>query len=134
MAETIFTKIINKEIPAHIIYEDDHNLAFLDITPHAQGHTLVVPKTEAETIVDLDEDQIASLFSAVKNTAKKIQDILKPDGFNIGINHGEFAGQTIPHLHVHIMPRFEGDSGGSMHSVVSNPGDKSVEEIAEMFK
>lgn len=125
----LFCKIANKEIPADVIYEDASATAVLDIHPHSPGHVMVLPKTHAETILDLPGNAIAPVFGAVKNVAALLQAKLKPDGFTIGINHGKVSGQTIDHLHIHIIPRWRGDSGGSIHSVVDNPPKESFGEI-----
>lgn len=130
----LFCKIIKKEIPCHQIYEDENNLAFLDITPHAKGHTVVISKIHASNLLDLEDNKLQSLILAVKKTTQLLKEKLNPDGFTIGINHGEVSGQTIPHLHIHLFPRYHQDGGGSVHSIIKNPGDKSVEEIAELFK
>lgn len=133
MKQTVFSKILAGEIPNYTVYEDEHTLAFLDISPCAKGHTLVIPKTYAETISDADEDVLSALFRAVQKTIQRIDAVLNPDGYNIGLNHGDAGGQAVPHVHVHIIPRWNGDGGTSMHSIVSNPGDMSVEEVAALF-
>jgi len=134
MEDCIFCKITKGEIPNHTVYEDQKVLAFLDIHPHAKGHTVVIPKVHAETYFDLNEDLLEHLSLGIKRTMEKIDKVLNPDGYNVGWNHGTVAGQVVPHLHVHIMPRWEGDGSGSMHTIINNAGDKSVEEIAELFK
>ncbi len=134
MSDCIFCKIIAGEIDSYKVYEDENVLAFLDINPHAKGHTLVVPKIHAETIFDLDDEQMEKLSVAVKRTAEKIDSVLHPEGYNIGWNHGKIGGQVVPHLHVHIMPRYNGDRGGNMHSIISNDGGMSVGQIAKMFE
>jgi histidine triad (HIT) family protein len=134
MMDCIFCKIINKEIDSKIIYEDSQNLAFLDIHPHAPGHTVVIPKKHTKTILELDASEIKDLFMALKNTLEIIQNTINPDGFTIGINHGESAGQAIPHLHIHLIPRFKNDGGGSIHSVVLNKPKESIEEIYKKIK
>lgn len=133
MADTIFSKILKKEIPNYTVYEDEHVLAFLDIHPHAKGHTLVIPKKEVVFIGELSEQEVATLFVGVQKTIKKIQEVLNPDGFNVGWNHGKAGGQAVDHVHVHILPRWKGDGGGSQHSVISNPGNVSVKDIAALF-
>lgn len=133
MPDCLFCKIVAGQIPYHKIYEDKSNLAFLDIKPHAQGHTVVIPKVHAETVFDLSEKQNKDLMTAVLNTMKRIQDKLHPDGFNVGWNHNPAGGQVVPHLHVHIFPRYTGDGGGSLHSIVKNPGTRGVEEVAGLF-
>lgn len=134
MIDCIFCKIINKEIDSKIIYEDSQNLAFLDIHPHAPGHTVVIPKKHTKTILELNASEIKDLFMALKNTLEIIQNTINPDGFTIGINHGESAGQAIPHLHIHLIPRFKNDGGGSIHSVVLNKPKESIEEIYKKIK
>ena len=131
--DCIFCKIIKGEIPNYTVYEDEKVLAFLDINPHAKGHTVVIPKVHAETYFDLNEDLLEHLSLGIKRSMEKIDKTLNPDGYNVGWNQGEVAGQVVPHLHVHIMPRYEGDGGGSMHSIVNEVGDESVEEIAKKF-
>ncbi|PIZ95259.1 MAG: HIT family protein [Candidatus Magasanikbacteria bacterium CG_4_10_14_0_2_um_filter_33_14] len=134
MSDCVFCKIVSGEIPNYTVYEDDYTLAFLDITPRAKGHTLVIPKRHALNLLDLDEDSVSKLLPAVKKVQEKIDIVLKPDGYNIGWNHGEAGGQVVPHLHIHIMPRFSGDGGSNMHAIVNNPGSESVEEIFKLFK
>ena len=71
---------------------------------------------------------------STKKIMQRIQEVLQPDGFNVGWNHNTAAGQVVPHLHIHIFPRYNGDGGGSMHSIVRNPGEMSVDNVAELFK
>ncbi len=130
--ECIFCKIINKEIPNHTVYEDDHVLAFLDIFPHAKGHTVVIPKLHAETIFDLSGEEARELMRGVKQAMERIEAVLHPEGYNVGWNHGDIGGQMVKHLHVHIMPRYSGDEGKSMHAIVNHPqGD--VSELVKLF-
>lgn len=132
--DCLFCKIIKKEIPAEIIYEDDRSLAILDINPRAPGHAMVMSKIHSQTILDLPENKLGLLFEAVKKVAGLIQKGLKPEGFTIGINQGKISGQVIDHLHVHVIPRFEGDGGASVHSVVNNPPKESLKDIADKIK
>jgi histidine triad (HIT) family protein len=125
----LFCKIVAKEIPGKIIYEDDSVLGLLDINPRSPGHTMVVPKFHAENILDLPDDRLAGVFLAVKKVTELLKSRLSPDGFTIGINHGKVSGQMVEHLHIHIMPRWAGDGGSSVHSVVDNPPKVSVDEI-----
>lgn len=132
MVDCIFCKIIKGEVPNYTVYEDESVLAFLDIFPHAKGHAVVIPKKHVETYFDLSEDGLVQLSVGVKKTMEKIQTVLKPDGFNVGWNQKPAGGQVVPHLHIHIFPRFEGDGGGSMHSIIKKwEGD--VKEIAQKF-
>ncbi len=134
MQDCLFCSIVEKRIPAEIVYEGSSAVAFLDIHPHAPGHTMVIPKTHAETLLDLDAASVQHLFSAVREVASLLKRALHPDGFTIGINHGKHAGQAVDHLHVHIMPRFVGDGGGSVHSVVENPPSESIGAMARKIR
>ena len=134
MENCVFCKIIKGEIPNYTVYENEHTLAFLDIKPHAKGHTVVIPKTHETTVFDLNEETLHHVMDSVKKTMQIIQEKLNPEGFNVGWNHNSYAGQVVPHLHVHIFPRFQGDNGESMHSIVNSPGDMSVEDLAAIFK
>lgn len=133
MPDCIFCKIIKGEVPNYTVYEDKAVLAFLDIFPHAKGHTVVVPKRHIDTYFDLSDDETDKLSAGIKKVMEKIQAVLKPDGFNVGWNQSPAGGQVVPHLHIHILPRYEGDGGGSMHSIIKNPGDVAVGEVAKMF-
>lgn len=103
----IFCKIINKEIPSSIVYEDDDLLAILDLAQTTLGHTLVMPKKHYANILEIPDDELAHLMSIVKMLAKKISDKLGAKGFNLLVNTNEVAGQTVMHLHVHIIPRYD---------------------------
>ena len=131
--DCLFCKIINKEIPNFMVYEDENALAFLDIFPHTSGHTVVIPKKHFNTPFEMSRDEFEKFSVGLKNTLNKVQKILNPDGYNVGWNQGVVGGQVVPHLHVHILPRYDSDGGGSMHSIIKNPGDKSVEEIFGLF-
>lgn len=133
MDNCIFCKISAREIPNYTVYEDDHTLAFLDIHPVAKGHTVVIPKVHAETLLDLNSELTKEFFAGVKAALERVEKVLSPDGFNVGFNHGKAGGQAVGHLHVHIIPRFHNDGGGSMHSIVKNPSDVAVEDLAKLF-
>ena len=102
--KTIFEKIVDKEIPANIIYEDEKHLAFLDIQPFEKGHTLVIPKKAYETIFDMPEEEFLELQKVVLKLAKKINQELG-GGLNILQNNYKMAGQIVPHVHFHLVPR-----------------------------
>lgn len=106
---TIFSKIIAGEIPSTKIYEDNQCVAILDIYPNNKGHTLVIPKQEVETMIDCPDSLLQHLFTVAKKVAEKQLEALGCDGFNVTINNKPAAGQEIPHLHLHIIPRYEGD-------------------------
>ncbi|MDI6717490.1 MAG: HIT family protein [Patescibacteria group bacterium] len=129
----LFCKIVNKEIPADMFYENENAVAILDIHPRAPGHSVIIPKFHAQNILELPDDKIEAVFGAVKKTTQILKDKFSPDGFTIGINHGKVSGQAVDHLHIHIIPRYYADGGGSMHSVVNNPPE-SLDEIKKKIK
>ncbi len=106
----IFCKIVNGEVPAYKVYEDEKTVAFLDIFPRAYAHTLVVPKKHFETIDEMDEEYLAALIKSVKNVAKLLKEKLNAEGYNIVSNNGRASGQEVMHVHIHILPRFENDN------------------------
>ena len=107
--ENIFTKIIRREIPTEIIYEDDDFMAILDILPVNPGHILLMPKHSYKNIFDMPEDILKKVGPLLKTMALAQKETLEADGVNIGLNNEKAAGQVIFHAHFHIMPRFEGD-------------------------
>ncbi len=133
MTECIFCNIVAGKIPNYTVYEDSHSLAFLDVFPHAKGHTVVIPKIHAESFFDINEELVKDFFLAVRKAMDRIDHVLHPDGYNVGWNDQPTAGQAVPHLHVHIFPRWEDDGGKSMHAIVNNPGDISVPDVAKIF-
>jgi len=102
--ETLFTKIIKREIPASIIYEDENTLAILDINPFEKGHTLVIPKKPYETIMQMPEKEFLELMKIVKKIADHYEKTLDC-GINIWQNNKSISGQEIMHVHFHIIPR-----------------------------
>lgn len=107
MEDSIFTKIINGEIPAYKIYEDDKTIAFLDIDPTRYGHTLVVPKLQIDQYIDLPEDDYIALWKTVKKVAARLREVLKTERVGIVIK-----GVDVPHAHVHLLPFNEGQHLG----------------------
>lgn len=109
-SDNIFAKILRGEMPCHKVYEDDAVMAFMDVFPQSLGHTLVLPKTEARNILDLPEDDLVELIKRVKKIAAGVRAALSPDGIAISQFTGAPAGQTIFHIHFHIVPRYEGEA------------------------
>jgi histidine triad (HIT) family protein len=106
---TIFSKIIAREVPANIIYEDERVLAFLDINPVQPGHTLVIPKTPSENGLSTDPEDLAHIMKVAQKIAHAQIAILQCDGVNFSMNNGAAAGQKVFHTHLHIIPRFNED-------------------------
>ncbi|WP_227937858.1 HIT family protein [Alkalihalobacillus deserti] len=111
----VFCKIANGEIPASKIYEDEHVLAFLDISQVTKGHTLVIPKTHQTDLFDLQEETAKHIYSVVPKLASAIKQTYEAEGLNLVNNNGEVAGQTVFHYHVHLIPRYgKGDGFGAV--------------------
>lgn len=104
----LFCKIIAKEIPAEIVFENENVLAFLDIGPVSEGHTLVIPKAHADNLSVGNETDALELMRVIHHLAPRILKAVEADGYNLGMNHGECAGQEVMHTHLHIMPRKQG--------------------------
>lgn len=107
--DSIFTKIIKREIPAYIIYEDDLIISFLDISQTTKGHTLVITKNEYKNIFEVPEDIFMHLFKIVQKVSWAVNKAFNPIGLNLLNNNHEIAGQTVFHYHVHIIPRYTKD-------------------------
>lgn len=103
-ADNIFAKILRSELPCVKVYEDEQTLAFMDIMPQAEGHTLVIPKEPAETLMDLSAEGAASLINRVQLIARAVKKGLNADGITVFQLNGAAAGQTVPHIHFHILP------------------------------
>lgn len=104
----IFCKIVNKQAPASIIYEDENVLAFMDIRPLNEGHTLIIPKEHYVDIFDTPSDLLGRVYNIVKATSIAIKKAQKADGISIIQQNGKAAGQDVFHLHVHAIPRYNG--------------------------
>lgn len=115
MSDCLFCKIIAKEIPASIVYETDDILAFLDLHPVNKGHVLVVPKQHSEGSHDASPAVLGTLLAAIQKIAQGIGKVTGAPAYNVLQNNGAAAGQVIPHLHFHIIPRFEGDGFTHWH-------------------
>ncbi len=107
MDDTIFGKIIRREIPADIVYEDENTLAFLDIMPNTPGHTLVIPKKPSRNIFNIDEGSLAAVMRTVRKIAPAVRDAVGAKGVHINSNHEPEAGQIVFHTHFHIIPRHD---------------------------
>ena len=105
---TIFSRIMRGELPCEKILETEHEFAFLDINPFAEGHTLVVPKLEIARFEELPEPLAQSLIVTVQQVARAVMAAMGTTHYNISLNNGSAAGQEVPHVHFHVVPRFEG--------------------------
>ncbi len=108
----VFCAIAEGEIPCFKVYEDDFVLAYLDINPFSKGHTLVIPKAHTTGLLDTGDEMLAKIIASVKKVAAHLKATLPCEGFNILQNNGAVAGQTVMHVHFHIVPRYEGEGEG----------------------
>tara|TARA_Y100000310_G_scaffold345746_1_gene469166 strand:+ start:10481 stop:10888 length:408 start_codon:yes stop_codon:yes gene_type:complete len=109
MSDCIFCKLVKGEIPSSKVFEDDKTIAFLDIAPVNKGHVLVIPKEHFETILDTPEDTLKEVIATTKKVTAAVKKGVNADGITVGQSNFEAAGQVVPHLHFHIMPRFKDD-------------------------
>lgn len=133
MQDSVFTRILSRELPAAIVYEDDLAFAFMDAGQLNPGHVLVATKQQFETILDIDDDTAAALFRTVYRVARAVQAAFEPEGLTI-LQANKTAGwQTVPHLHVHVVPRYQNDGVGLVWPR-KNPPLEELRRIAEKIK
>jgi histidine triad (HIT) family protein len=107
--DCLFCKIVAGELPATIVAEDERTIAFMDINPATRGHALVIPRTHARDLYDVDPEDLAAVAVAAQRLATRVRDNLGADGVNLLNSSGAAAWQTVFHFHVHVIPRYEGD-------------------------
>jgi len=130
MSDCIFCKIGKGEIPSHKIYEDEHTLAFLDLTPINKGHTLVIPKEHYENILDTPKETLKQIIITVKKIAIALSK--DSEGINVVQNNKKAAGQVVDHIHFHVMPRYSNDSYPLCKGKSYKEGE--AEKVAESIK
>ena len=132
--DCIFCKIISGQIPSKIIHETTHSVAFLDAFPLAKGHTLVIPKNHHVKIQDMSDEENSDLFSLVHKVLSKVDRLT--GATLVAIHNGKDAGQEIPHVHVHLVPRNAGDSAGPIHSMFNSVkfSDSEIEQVYNKLK
>ena len=131
VSDCIFCKIVAGEIPASKVYEDDHFLAFLDISQVTPGHTLVIPKKHARNLLEMTPDETAALFNIVARVTKKVESATRPQGMNIISNMEEIAGQSVFHTHVHILPRYSQEDDLKIDFIAHEP---DFDRLAQLSK
>lgn len=130
----IFCNIVNREIPSKIIYENDLILAFLDIFPILEGHTIVIPKNHYQNIEDIKESDFMELFKVVKLLAVHLHSKLNLEGYNILQNNFKAAGQEINHFHVHIIPRMNNDERFKLKIPRNQATETELDRIFRILK
>lgn len=123
----IFCRIVSRQAPAHVVFEDERVLVFMDIFPVADGHTLVIPKAHATNLLHTDEADLAAVIGRSRSVASALRRVLEPDGIGVFQLNGAAAGQIVFHYHMHLIPRMQGDAL-QIHS--RTPGDP--ERLAEL--
>lgn len=131
VSDCIFCKIVAGEIPASKVYEDDHFLAFLDISQVTPGHTLVIPKKHARNLLEMTPDETADLFNIVSRVTKKVESATQPQGMNIISNMEEIAGQSVFHSHVHILPRYSQEDDLKIDFIAHEPNFDHLAQLAK---
>lgn len=130
--DCIFCSIVSGDIPSRTVYEDEDVLAFLDANPLAAGHTLVIPKNHHERMDDLPPDLASVVLDTLYRFVPQVENAVDADGTTIAFNNGPAAGQEVPHIHGHIIPRFENDGGGPIHGITGARPDLSDDELDEI--
>lgn len=131
MENCIFCQIIDGQIPASKVYEDEKVLAFLDISQTTKGHTLVVPKKHARNTLEMSGEEAGELFSRVPAIARAIQKTTNAKGMNIIANNEEIAGQTVFHTHIHLVPRFDETDGIGITYTANEPDFEALAQLAQ---
>ena len=131
VSDCIFCKIVAGEIPASKVYEDDHFLAFLDISQVTPGHTLVIPKKHARNLLEMTPYETADLFNIVSRVTKKVESATQPQGMNIISNMEEIAGQSVFHTHVHILPRYSQEDDLKIDFIAHEPDFDRLAQLAK---
>ncbi|MFC4439838.1 MULTISPECIES: HIT family protein [Natrialbaceae] len=129
---TIFSQIVEGDIPARVVYEDETTFAFLDANPLAPGHTLVIPKDEYERLNDVPDDVATDLYATIHRLVPVVEESVDADASTVAFNNGEAAGQEVPHVHCHIVPRFDGDGGGPIHAAAGDRPDLADDELDDI--
>ena len=129
--DCIFCKIVSKEIPTKILYEDEYRIAFLDAFPVAKGHTLVIPKQHYAKIQDLSSEINEKLFNTMHKLIPKVDSL--QGSTLVAIHNGKDSGQEIPHVHVHLIPRSKNDSAGPVHSMFKDKIELSDSETDSLY-
>lgn len=130
----IFCRIVSGEIRAEIVAREPGAVALLDVSPLADGHVLIVPEAHVARVEDLAAAEAAALFAAVARLAGPVREAVGSAGSTIGINNGDATGQTVPHVHVHIVPRWPDDGAGSVHAIFPAGTRRDVAEVAREIR
>lgn len=134
MSDCIFCSIVAGDIPSSTVYEDEHILAFLDITQVTKGHTLVIPKKHFRNLLDMGEEASATLFAKIPTIAQHLQEKLGAAGINLLSNMEAAAGQTVFHTHIHLLPRFDDQDGLHISFDTKEPDFSTLAQLADQLR
>lgn len=134
MSDCIFCSIVAGEIPSSTLYEDEHVLAFLDITQVTKGHSLVVPKKHFRNLLEMDEQASSALFAKIPAIAQQLKEKLGASGVNLLSNMEASAGQTVFHTHVHLLPRFDDQDGLHISFDAKEPDFPALAQLADQLR
>lgn len=132
MSDCLFCKIAAGDIPCYKVWEDDTTLAFLDINPLARGHALVIPKAHGAKLADLPPAHAAALMATTQRLSPALCAAVDAPDATLAVNDGPAAGQEIPHVHLHIVPRRPGDQAGPVHALFKERPEMDGDELAEL--
>lgn len=130
--DCIFCSIVAGDVPSRTVAEREEAIAFLDVNPLAPGHTLVVPRGHFETVADAPVETLTGVFDLLISITPPVEAAVDADASTLGVNNGRAAGQEIPHLHAHVIPRFDGDGGGPIHTVAGSRPDLPDDELDDI--
>lgn len=126
-----FCRIINREIPAEVVYETESELAFFPLEPATRGHTMIIPKHHVTSFLDPTALTMTGLWPTTLRVAKAIEKVLQPEGMNLITSSGEVASQTVMHMHMHIVPRWLGDRMGSIWPPKVSTPERMLDKVAD---
>jgi histidine triad (HIT) family protein len=130
--DCVFCGIVAGEIPSHTVHEGEHTYAFLDANPLARGHTLVIPRAHHERLNDLPAERARDLMDTVREVVPAVEEGVDAPATTVAVNNGEAAGQEVPHVHVHVVPRSPADGGRPIHALVTDRPDLDDDELASV--
>jgi histidine triad (HIT) family protein len=133
MTDCIFCRIVSKQIPASLVHEDDHTIAFMDLGQVNPGHVLVATKAHVENVFGLDDDQAGAVFKAVARIARASRDAFGAPGMTLFQANGKAGAQTVFHFHMHVLPRLEND-GMSLAWPAKNPPRETLQDYSEKIR
>ncbi len=132
MSDCLFCAIARGDLPATKVWEDDATIAFLDINPLARGHTLVIPREHAAKVEDASEDAVAAVMQTARRITSALCEVTSCPDATLAINNGPAAGQEVPHLHLHVIPRTRGDAAGPVHAMFAHRPHVEAEELQQL--